>query len=203
MMKALHDRYGSAKLIPDQVDKPDYGLILKGKKIGIEVVAIDNHKILESINVHESKRVNKAKQQELHAITNGLPYTRYNETTVPDVEFVSRTLSKKLDLYESYTANFDEIFLLIHCETYENKKFLDMLKVAANNYLLDNKYRFSKVYLVDLKNDFFVGKVFDYKNKKRYKLAKDLLNYKSETRVSHFLPVGEFNIYDTYNNDNL
>lgn len=201
MMNALHDRYGDAKLIPDQVDKPDYGFIWKGKRIGVEVVAIDNHIILESINAHESERLNKARKQELNAINTLQPYTRYNETTVPNSEFVSKSLAKKLELYNSYIANFDEVFLLIHCETYENPKFLELLKIVANNYLLDNKCLFSKVYLVDLRRSFFVGKVFDFKNKKREKIPYKLSNLKSETRVSHFLPVGqEFNIYEKYNN---
>lgn len=95
MMNALHDRYGEAKLIPDQVDKPDYGFIWKGKRIGVEVVAIDNDIILESINAHESERLNKARKKELNAINTLQPYTRYNETTVPNSEFVSKSLAKK------------------------------------------------------------------------------------------------------------
>jgi len=199
---ALKDRYGDVQLIPEQKDKPDFGFIWKNKRIGVEVVALDDSELLRAISSHEAQKLTKARKKELHAIKNLQPYTRYNQTIKPDTSFVKPALDSKLKLYETYKSNFDEVFLLLHCESFENINFLNLLKVIANNYLLDNDCLFSKVYLVDLKNNRFIGKVFDFKNKKRLKIPKKLLSYESETRISHFFPVAkEFNIYETYESE--
>lgn len=117
----------------------------------------------------------------------------------PNTSFVRTSLDKKLKLYSTYKQKFDEVFLLLHCESFKSIKHLDLLKITANNYLLDNSCLFSKVYLVDLNTNKFIGKVFDLKHKKRLRRPINLLPYESEIRVSHFLPVGqEFNIYETY-----
>lgn len=55
-------------MIPEQVDKPDFGFAIKGKRIGIEVCSIDNDKLLESKNVYNSSKPNKAKKKEMEAI---------------------------------------------------------------------------------------------------------------------------------------
>lgn len=196
---ALKDRYGNAQLIPEQKDKPDFGFIWKNKKIGVEIVALDDRELLKAINSHETTKPTKAKKKELHAINNLEPYTRYNRTITPDISFIKPTIDSKLKLYETYKLKFDEVFLLLHCESFENIKFLEILKIVTNNYLLDNNCLYSKVYLVDLKHNKFIGKVFDFNRKRRLKISKNLVPYKNQTRMSHFMPVEqEFNIYENY-----
>ena len=57
MMNALKARYGCASIIHEQVDKPDYGMIWKNKRVGIEILGIDNSKIIQSIKSHGKKGV--------------------------------------------------------------------------------------------------------------------------------------------------
>ncbi|MEN8316606.1 hypothetical protein [Acinetobacter nosocomialis] len=201
MMNALKARYGCASIIHEQVDKPDYGMIWKNKRVGIEILGIDNSKIIQSIKSH-GKKGSKAFKSYNKAISNSIPYTIYNQTTVIDENFVSKDLSKKMELYSSYKANFDEVFLIVHCETLNNPIFLRKLRVIANNYLLDNNCLFRKVYLVDLNRNELVGKIYDSKNKKRYNMTSNLARYTSESSSNQFFLVDEeFKLFKTYNNE--
>ncbi len=200
MINALKARYGCALIIPDQIDKPDYGIIWKNKRLGIEILGIDNSKIIQSINSH-AKIGSKAFNSYKEAVSNGSPYTFYNQTTVIDENFVRKDLFNKMELYSCYEANFDEVFLLIHCETLNDPIFLRKLRIIANNYLLDNNCLYRKVYLVDLISNKLVGKVYDSKRKKRYKMTSNLAQYTSESSSrQHFLADEKFNLFKIYNN---
>jgi hypothetical protein len=52
-------------MISEQIDKPDFGFVMKGERIGIEVCSIDNSKLLESIRTHRSSKPNKAKNKKI------------------------------------------------------------------------------------------------------------------------------------------
>ena len=52
-------------MISEQIDKPDFGFVMNGERIGIEVCSIDNSKLLESIRTHRSSKPNKAKNKKI------------------------------------------------------------------------------------------------------------------------------------------
>ncbi len=185
-------------MISDQVDKPDFGFMMKEKKIGIEVCSIDNDKLLESKNVYNSSKPNKAKKKEMEAILQGKPYTKINQTTSIKNEVWKEILLKKLRLYNSY-KNFNQIFLLLHTESYSNILLPEAMRFYLNHFCVDKNCPFEKVFLVDLKNKKYIGLVFNKKTKRRLNIPKNLEYLESETAVSQFFPVGqEFNIWKTY-----
>ena len=185
-------------MIPDQVDKPDFGFVMKGIRIGIEVCSIDNSKLLESRNVHNSSKPNNAKRKKNNAILNGKLYTSVNQTTSIKRDAWEGILLKKFNLHAGY-ENFKEVFLLLHTESYSDVSLSEVTRFHLNHFCIDKGCPFDKVYLVDLKNKKYIGKVFDKKSNKRLTIPKKLENLESETEVSQFFPVGQpFNIWNTY-----
>lgn len=185
-------------MIPDQVDKPDFGFVMKGIRIGIEVCSIDNSKLLESRNVHNSSKPNNAKRKKDNAILSGKPYTSVNQTTSIKRDAWEGILLKKFNLHAGY-ENFKEVFLLLHTESYSDVSLSEATRFHLNHFCIDKGCPFDKVYLVDLKNKKYIGKVFDKKSNKRLTIPKKLENLESETEVSQFFPVGQsFNIWNTY-----
>ena len=185
-------------MIPEQVDKPDFGFVIKGKRIGIEVCSIDNDKLLENKNVYNSSKPNKAKKKEMEAILQGKPYTRINQTTSIKKEVWGEILLKKFRLYDSY-KEFNKIFLLLHTESYSDILLPEAMRFYLNHFCIDENCPFEKVFLVDLKSKKYIGKVFDKKTKKKLVIPKKLEYLESETVASQFFPVGQkFNIWETY-----
>lgn len=185
-------------MIPDQVDKPDFGFVMKGIRIGIEVCSIDNSKLLESRNVHNLSKSNKAKRKKINAILNGKPYTSVNQTISIKRDAWEGILLKKFNLHAGY-ENFKEVFLLLHTESYSDVSLSEATRFHLNHFCIDKGCPFDKVYLVDLENKKYIGKVFDKKSNKRLTIPKKLENLESETEVSQFFPVGQpFNIWNTY-----
>ena len=185
-------------MISDQVDKPDFGFVMKGIRIGIEVCSIDNSKLLESRNVHNSSKPNNAKRKKNNAILNGKLYTSVNQTTSIKRDAWEGILLKKFNLHAGY-ENFKEVFLLLHTESYSDVSLSEATRFHLNHFCIDKGCPFDKVYLVDLKNKKYIGKVFDKKSNKRLTIPKKLENLESETEVSQFFPVGQpFNIWNTY-----
>lgn len=185
-------------MIPDQVDKPDFGFVMKGVRIGIEVCSIDNSKLLESRNVHNSSKPNNAKRKKDNAILSGKPYTSVNQTTSIKRDAWEGILLKKFNLHAGY-ENFKEVFLLLHTESYSDVSLSEVTRFHLNHFCIDKGCPFYKVYLVDLKNKKYIGKVFDKKSNKRLTIPKKLENLESETEVSQSFPVEQpFNIWNTY-----
>ncbi|MFP5073734.1 hypothetical protein ACLD9W_02525 [Neisseria sp. WLZKY-1] len=185
-------------MIPDQVDKPDFGFVMKGIRIGIEVCSIDNSKLLESRNVHNSSKPNNAKRKKINAILNGKPYTSVNQTTSIKRDAWEGVLLKKFNLHAGY-ENFKEVFLLLHTESYSDVSLSEATRFHLNHFCIDKGCPFDKVYLVDLKNKKYIGKVFDKKSNKRLTIPKKLENLESETEVSQWVPNGQpVNMWNTY-----
>ena len=185
-------------MIPEQMDKPDFGFIMKGERIGIEVCLIDNSKLLEERNVYGSSKITSAKKKEINAILEGKPDTRINQTTSAEKDIWGRVLLNKFKLYYSY-KNFKQIFLLLHTESYSNILLSELARFYLNHFCIDNNCPFNKVYLVDLKNKEYIGKVFDKKSNKKLIIPKRLEVLESETEVNHFFPIGQsFNIWEIY-----
>lgn len=197
--KVLKNRYKGAKMIKDQKDKPDFGFTYKNKKFGIEVSAIENSTILESVNAHSSKKMNKARKKKNTAIQESKPYTVFNETTCPNKSLFEKVMVSKFEKYNEYIKEYHEVFLILHCEVFKDSKFYEILKINLNNYCLDSNCPYKKIYLVDLRYRKFIGKVFDKNRKKRLKIPDVLKRYESETRAAQVFPVGvPVNLYGRY-----
>lgn len=186
------------RMLPEQVDRPDFGFIMEGRRIGIEVCSIDNSKLLESESVYNSLKPNRAKEKEMDAILKNKPHTRINQTTSIRKETWEDVLLKKFRLYSSY-ENFDQVFLLLHTESYSDVALTEAARFHLNHFCIDKGCPFDKVFLVDLKNKKYIGLVFDRRTNRRLVIPKKIECLESETRSSQYFPVGkEFNIFKTY-----
>lgn len=192
----------NAYMLKEQIDKPDFGFKLKEKYIGIEVCSIDNGKLFEGEKVYRSSaKPNKAKKKYINAMISQKPLTLTNETTSVKKDIFKKVLEKKFKLYEEYKKNFSGgVFLLIHTESYSDKRLYEALRFHLNHFCVDNKCPFDKVFLVDLKNNRYVGKVFDQHNpKNKLSIPSYLEHLESETYISQFFLFGEeHNLFDTY-----
>lgn len=196
----------SSYMIEEQMDKPDFAFIMRKKhiekRIGIEVCSIDNGKLFEGEKIYKPlAKPNKAKEKYNQAMLLPKPLTLTHETTSITEDRFKEILKKKFKLYEEYKKNFSGgVFLLLHTESYSDKKLYEALRFHLNHFCVDYKCPFDKVFLIDLKYNRYIGKVFEKHNpKNKLNIPVYLENLKSETYVRQFFPVGqELNIWQKY-----
>ena len=185
-------------MISEQIDKPDFGFVMKGERIGIEVCSIDNSKLLESIRTHRLFKPNKAKNKKNTAVSEGRPYTSVYQTTNVKECAWGEILLKKFKLYTGY-KDFERVILLLHVESYCNIDLSEAARFHLNNFCIKYACPFDKVFLVDLRHKKYIGEVFDIESKERLVIPEKWGILEGETMIHSYSPVGQcFNIYKKY-----
>lgn len=186
---AKEEYSGEIQVDLEQIDKPDYGIFNDGKRIGVEICSIDNEKLMEGINAHDSSDNNKAKDKLNKAVLQERMYISIKQRTLVTEESFGALLSRKFKKYSEYINGFEDVDLILHSKSIKNNCLWERLKLEITNYCVNNKCPFRKVFLINMLSKKYVGKVFERGESKVEVIPDNLSDLHSEDYVRIFAPI--------------